>query len=85
MTATNALTPSPVATANGCLAQAPMRMVRMPATNAVTAATAVKPRDVAAGIGPGEDQRVQHHDVAHGEEGREAAADLARVRWIRVR
>lgn len=41
--ATKALTPSPVASANGYLAQAPMTIVRMPATSAVTAATRSKP------------------------------------------
>ena len=45
VTATKALTPRPVAIAKGCLAQAPMRIVRMPATKAVVAATAAKPRE----------------------------------------
>ncbi|MCY1380607.1 hypothetical protein D9M69_684440 [compost metagenome] len=52
VTATKALTPRPVAIAKGCLAHAPIRMVRMPATNAVTAATAGKPRVAPAESGP---------------------------------
>ena len=38
-TATKVLSPSPVASANGKLATAPMRIVNTPATNAVPAAT----------------------------------------------
>ena len=41
--ATKALTPRPVARAKGYLAQAPMTIVRTPATSAVTAATRSKP------------------------------------------
>ena len=52
VTATKALTPRPVAIAKGCLAHAPIRMVRMPATNAVTAATAGKPRVAPVESGP---------------------------------
>ncbi|MDQ0852634.1 hypothetical protein QFZ79_000745 [Arthrobacter sp. V4I6] len=52
VTATKALTPRPVAIAKGCLAQAPIRMVRMPATKAVTAATAGKPRVAPEESGP---------------------------------
>lgn len=52
VTATKALTPRPVAIANGCLAHAPMRMVRTPAANAVVAATAGKPRVAPEESGP---------------------------------
>ena len=52
VTATKALTPRPVAMAKGCLAHAPMRMVRMPATKAVTAATAGNPSVAPVESGP---------------------------------
>ena len=49
---TNAETPRPAATANGCRAHTPMTMVMMPATSAVTAATAGMPRVFPAESGP---------------------------------
>ena len=84
--ATNALRPRPVASASGKLATAPIRIVSTPATSAVPAAITGRLRPVpgaAAEEGAGrvgheaEDQRVEHDDVGHRQEGDDAAAHLA--------
>ena len=84
--ATNALRPSPVARASGKLANPPMAMVSTPATSAVPAAmagmplpgSAPPPEEGARRVGhEAEDERVEHDDVGHRQEGHDAAADLA--------
>ena len=74
---TKALSPRPVAIANGYLPITPMRIVMTAATSAVTAATCSMPRTCPSASGDGaDDERVEHDDVGHREEGRGAAAHL---------
>ena len=86
---TKALSPSPAARASGKLATTPIRIVITPATSAVAAATAAKSPSRRAGSpsmsAPLEqDDRVEHDDVAHRQEGDDAAADLAARPSIRA-
>ena len=75
--ATSALTPSPAASASGNRPTTPIRIVITPATSAVAAASAANGKlPLVAVDGAAEDQRVEHHDVRHREEGRETAPDL---------
>ena len=76
--ATSAFTPSPAASASGNRPTTPIRIVIRPATSAVAAANAgIGELSAVAVDGTAEDQRVQHHDVRHREEGRQATAYLA--------
>ena len=78
--ATNALSPSPVASASGKFATTPIRIVSTPATSAVAAAIAAKSppaEEVAVHVGAAQqDDRVEHDDVGHREERDDPAADL---------